>query len=265
MDPAWQPVVLFAARTHCPATWRWHNPEGHRDCANLWLIADGHGAWASGGREWPCDAGDLFVQRLWRECVGTHDPRRQLDVLWANIGWRDAAGSPVDLRRVEADLPAIHRRVADLAFCAALARRMIASFTANGANPEADRWLACLLAEADRDLGDDRDGVMAAVQEAVRRDPGRPWRVAGLARSAGLDVDVFTRRFRAATGMPPRRFLVQARLESAKALLRMSDLTVGAIAERLGFCDVYHFSRRFRDHVGCAPSAYRAGRDAAAG
>ncbi|MBA2482710.1 MAG: helix-turn-helix transcriptional regulator, partial [Planctomycetes bacterium] len=145
-------------------------------------------------------------------------------------------------------------------FIAALFRRLIAA-SERGARPEADRWLACVFDAADVREDASGDAGIAPIVEAVRREPERPWRVAGLARTAGLPVDRFTRRFRAATGASPREFLVQARLDAAKALLRMSDLPIGEIATRLGFCDIYHFSRRFRDHVGCAPTRYRAGEE----
>ena len=253
-----QPTVLFAARTLCAAPFHWRNPEGSRNCANLWLIADGGGTWQGEGHTYPCTPGDFFVQRLWKPCEGRNLDGPPMDVLWANIGWRDRGGIHLDLRVHDHDLPPIHRRVADLGFIAAMFHRLIAA-SERGARAEADRWLACVLDEADRASDDHGDERIASIVEAIRREPERTWRVSDLARSAGLPVDAFARRFRAAIGVSPRTFLVRARLDAAKALLRMSDAAIGDIATRLGFCDIYHFSRRFRTHVGCAPSAYRRG------
>jgi AraC-like DNA-binding protein len=258
MLAAANPTVLFAARSLCTAPWRWHNREGERACANLWLIVGGTGAWVGEGRAHPCSPGDFFVQRLWKECEGSNRDGPPLDVLWANIGWRDRRGIDVDLRAHDAELPAVHRRVADLAFVAALFRRMIAA-SEGGERGAADRWLACVLDAARVSEPGAHDSAITPIVEAVRRQPERPWRVSGLAASAGMDVDAFARRFRAATGASPRQFLVRARLDAAKALLRMSDESIGAIAARLGFCDIYHFSRRFRVHVGCSPTDYRGG------
>ncbi|HYE04217.1 MAG TPA: helix-turn-helix transcriptional regulator [Planctomycetota bacterium] len=255
------PVVQFAARTLCVAPWRWENPDGFRTCANLWVVIDGRGAWTGDGQTYPCAAGDVFVQRLWRRCLGTGEAKRPLDVLWANIGWRDARGRMVDLRANERLLPRLHRRVDDIVFVAALAQRLVTAFE-RGEQAIADHWLACVLAECERSAAGIDPGLAPAIA-AVREQPERAWSVAGLAQGAGLAVDVFARRFRAATGASPRAFVMRARLDRAKILLRTSNLAIGAIAERLGFCDIYHFSRRFRSHVGCAPSAYRAGRDAA--
>ena len=254
------PYVRIAARTLCEVPWRWYNRAGERDCVNLWLIVGGRGTWSGEGRVYPCSAGDFFVQRLWHECVGTAEPDEPLDVLWANIGWRDRRGVAIDARRYEQELPALHRRVGDLAFITALFRHLIAAAD-GGDQTAAARWLGCVLDVAQVPAEEGDDAVIAPIIAEVRADPGKPWRVAGLALHAGMPVDRFARRFHIVTGMSPREFLVRSRLDAAKALLRMSDLPVGEIAVRLGFCDIYHFSRRFRGHVGCAPTAYRSGND----
>jgi AraC-like DNA-binding protein len=253
--------VLYAARSACSPSWEWKNPDGHQDKLNFWLIVDGVGSWQGGGRTYPLAAGDCFVQRLWQPCHGTTDPERPLVVLWANCTLVRPDGSAVVLAQLtEARLPALHRRYASPHFIASLAQRMIDRFESEGVGPATDQWLACIwdeLGVGARSGAD--DGQLAELIGQVRAHPERPWRVAGLAQALGMPVDRFTRRFHAHTGVPPRLFLVRARLEAAKALLRMSNDSIAAIASRLGFCDIYHFSRRFRQHVGCAPSAYRSG------
>ena len=254
------PRVLVSHRTFCDRHWQWHNPVGFNPCLNLWLIVSGRGTWRTGERTFHLAPGDLFVQRLWEECHGTNGHAEPLEVLWANFTYDAADASALDQRTLGERLPTLHRRCTDLGFSAGLAGRMVAARS----GPIADRWLACTLDEAARDarLGNAADTIDAGIETIVaevRRDPARAWRVAGLARRVGMGVDPFTRRFKASTGLSPREFLVEARLDAAKAALRMTADPIGAIAERLGYCDIYHFSRRFRRHVGQSPSAYRAG------
>jgi AraC-like DNA-binding protein len=183
-------------------------------------------------------------------------------VLWCNVALHDDQGRNLSMRSVGDDeLPGLYRRIDDLAFVSLLAMRMITCFEKQGPGPAADRWLSCIWDEiASSDVADSGHGhALETLMAEVRAQPERPWKVSGLAATLEMPVDRFSRHFRAATGMSPREFLIRTRLDQAKAQLRMSSLSIGSIASRLGFCDIYHFSRRFRQHVGCSPSAYRAG------
>ena len=253
-----RPRVITCHRTLCGTHWAWDNVTPFPNpCLNLWLIVGGRGMWSTPERTYHLAPGDLFVQRLWQECHGRNGHAEQLEVLWANFAFDDNDGAAIDPRTLEGQLPILHRRIDDLGFVASLASRMIA--TREGA--AADRWLACILEEADRGARklDSIDDAIDALVAEVRRNPEKPWRVAALARRVKLDVDSFARRFRAGVGVSPREFLVQARMDAAKAALRMTADSIGVIAERLGFCDIYHFSRLFRQHVGRSPSDFRRG------
>jgi iron complex transport system substrate-binding protein len=35
------------------------------------------------------------------------------------------------------------------------------------------------------------------------------------------------------------------------------DLSIGEVADQLGYRDVYFFSRQFKKYAGCAPGKYR--------
>jgi AraC-like DNA-binding protein len=58
--------------------------------------------------------------------------------------------------------------------------------------------------------------------------------------------------------MPPSRFVVEARLERASALLVTSRMRLSAIAHEVGYADHSHFCRQFGRRFGITPSAYRA-------
>jgi AraC-like DNA-binding protein len=81
-----------------------------------------------------------------------------------------------------------------------------------------------------------------------------PARLAGELR---LNPDYFRRLFTVTYGMPPRRWLVRRRLETATVLLRESMLNVSEVAAQAGYPDVFQFSRRFKAEFGQSPSAYR--------
>ena len=66
------------------------------------------------------------------------------------------------------------------------------------------------------------------------------------------------------TGVPLHRYVLQVRVSHALEMLQESDRTVGEIAAACGFCDIYHFSKCFKQAVGITPSAYRSRAFAAA-
>lgn len=78
-----------------------------------------------------------------------------------------------------------------------------------------------------------------------------------VARSLKLGYDTFRKSFAAATGMAPARFQMLRRIEHACTLLRNDSLPLKSIAERTGFADEFHFSKRFRQIVGQPPGRFR--------
>lgn len=76
-----------------------------------------------------------------------------------------------------------------------------------------------------------------------------------IAHRLGCSPQVFRKRFRALAGVPPGAWRERRRLDAACDLLRAH--TVAAVAARLGFCDPFHFSRRFRQRYGISPMGFR--------
>jgi AraC family transcriptional regulator of arabinose operon len=78
-----------------------------------------------------------------------------------------------------------------------------------------------------------------------------------LAAQAHLSPSRFAHLFRQEVGTSPMRHLEQVRLQQARRLLASTHLTVSEVADVLGYCNVFHFSKVFRDHVGQPPSQFR--------
>ena len=55
----------------------------------------------------------------------------------------------------------------------------------------------------------------------------------------------------------PSEYINNVRISAAETLLRETDMSVSEIAERVGYSDVYYFSKTFKRLVGCSPSKIR--------
>jgi len=82
-------------------------------------------------------------------------------------------------------------------------------------------------------------------------------RLEDLAQVAAMSKFHFARLFRTEMGVTPHRYLMDVRLQQAKALLRLDIRSVAEIAAETGFTDSGHFARSFRRYVGVSPTEWR--------
>ena len=79
-----------------------------------------------------------------------------------------------------------------------------------------------------------------------------------LAALRGFRREVFTRKFTAAVGMPPKQFLSRYLMNRACDLLLREDARVREVAFELGFSNEYYFSRFFKKQMGIPPRDFKA-------
>lgn len=104
----------------------------------------------------------------------------------------------------------------------------------------------------------DASGQLAQLLDRVRADLRRDWTVAAMAEVLAMSPRTFLRRFTAGTGMAPRAWLAQARVEEVRRLLESSSLRVEQIADQAGYRSVQVLRDQFKRSVGVSPKAYRA-------
>lgn len=100
-------------------------------------------------------------------------------------------------------------------------------------------------------------GQERLVREFVAENLQTPLALPTLAGLAGLSRYHFLRAFRKTFGLPPHQFVVEQRVAQAKRLLQAEELSIGQVAETLGFGSIGQFSTTFRKVVGCTPSGFR--------
>ncbi len=79
-----------------------------------------------------------------------------------------------------------------------------------------------------------------------------------LAGRYDCSTSYLSRLFRNQIGLGPIEYLIHERVHRAKQLLLKSDARIQDIATKVGYADVYYFSRLFKKHTGRSPLQFRA-------
>jgi AraC-like DNA-binding protein len=101
-----------------------------------------------------------------------------------------------------------------------------------------------------------RDPIVQA-QEYIRSHLSQPLTIESVARKVLISRAQFTKRFRQETGKTFMEFLLECRLEHAKALLQESDWTASSISAHSGFKSYSYFGKFFRAQTGMTPGEFR--------
>ncbi|PTY36721.1 hypothetical protein BGP77_05380 [Saccharospirillum sp. MSK14-1] len=101
------------------------------------------------------------------------------------------------------------------------------------------------------------DEGVSLVQSWVRQHLTDDITLANLAGLVDQSARNFSRRFQAATGESPMAYVLRLRLDSARELLRDTNLTVAEVGEACGFRTAAYFGRVFRERLSMTPGEYR--------
>lgn len=82
-------------------------------------------------------------------------------------------------------------------------------------------------------------------------------RLEQVAEEAHVSVGYLRKLFKARYAIPPKQYILNARMVRAKELLVSgSGDTVLSVALQCGFTNIYHFDRAFKAHTGCSPKEF---------
>lgn len=101
------------------------------------------------------------------------------------------------------------------------------------------------------------DEAVAAALREIHTNPSRLWTVQELSDTVGLSRATFTKRFSAAMGKTPMRYLIGWRLACGARLLRETSAPLAAIARQVGYSTEFAFAAAFRREQGISPGRYR--------
>ena len=77
-----------------------------------------------------------------------------------------------------------------------------------------------------------------------------------LARASGISETYLKKLFGERFGIPPKKYIIQMKINHASELLRIGMYTVTQISEMSGFSDPSFFCRQFKQYMGVSPSEF---------
>lgn len=102
-----------------------------------------------------------------------------------------------------------------------------------------------------------QDEVVARAQAWLRENLKGELRIDALASAVAVSPRTLHRRFTAALGMSPSRYVQQLRAQTAAQLLLATDWSVGRVALEVGYAEDGALRRAFRQHLGVSPRELR--------
>jgi len=117
----------------------------------------------------------------------------------------------------------------------------------------------CVLASIGRGgwLSALRDPKIGRALALVHRSPDGEWTASSLASRVGMSRSAFFARFTELVGEPPAQYLTRWRMHVAADLMADDRLSLGQLAERVGYGSEDAFSKVFKRTMGVSPGQYR--------
>lgn len=98
---------------------------------------------------------------------------------------------------------------------------------------------------------------LTAVLDYIAENIEQNMTIHDLAEIAYMHPNYFMRLFKQQIGVPPIQYITRQKIEKAKELLTTTSGSVSAIADQLGFGDLFYFSKQFKKHAGLTPTEFR--------
>lgn len=245
-----------SGKVKCEENWNWRL-NAMRDY-DIWYVASGSGTITINGQMYPITSGSCFLLGPGDQVAAEQQPEDRLTVLFIHFHTLPH----------ESDLLAgwpRHIQVQDTNWFEIVLNRLLLLDDApqsDNENKEFEAMLRAALCILARDATSSKHsqqiplGIRHVIR-IIRENASSPPSHSELAQIAGLSQRYLNILFKRYTSLSVKTFIAKARIERASQLLEESALSIGQVAQALGYSDIYSFSKQFKKFTGVSPSQYR--------
>ena len=213
-----------------------------------WLlhsVVDGFGVFERDGVTWEVKPGDIFVIPPYVETFYRADEKKPWRYIW--IGFTTESEVPPQLLEPVIHCPGAGQIFEDMLRCGKME---------NGRTP----FLCAKLWELFSILLDggepNRDYVKKALN-CMNSEYVNGITVQQVAERLNINRSYLSELFKKQMGISPQKYLVNLRLEKAAELLTVYGESPSTAGASVGYPDIYHFSKIFKQHFGVSPKQYK--------
>ncbi|MDY3917523.1 MAG: response regulator [Candidatus Limivivens sp.] len=127
---------------------------------------------------------------------------------------------------------------------------------------EFKEWVSDVIRKASSylEMIENSDTVVSRVKRYIHGHLGEELSRNQLAGQVFMSADYLSRVFQQETGIKLSEYITRTRMEKAAQLLEETDMTVGDIADAVGYGNLAYFTKVFRERNQTTPAQYRAGK-----
>ena len=99
--------------------------------------------------------------------------------------------------------------------------------------------------------------MIANVMSYVKENLSAKLNIENVSKNLFISPNTLSKKFKSEVGKPLGQYIDDLVFFESQRLLLYSDMTIGQVSEKMGFCDQFYFSRRFKQKFGENPKDYR--------
>ncbi len=211
-----------------------------------WLIhyvVSGYGTFKIKDKEYRLGAGEMFIIPPYVETYYEADSKNPWEYIW--VGFTAGETLPIPL-------PDIIR--CPEAFHIFTSMKNSKNFT-NGRSAYLSSKLWELFALLLDNEIEKTDYIQTAL-DCIHSEYMKPITIEDIANRLNLDRRYFSHLFKKKTGISPKEYLLNYRMNIASSLLLSGGVSVTVASCSVGYSDVFQFSKMFKRHFGFSPTMY---------
>lgn len=235
----------------CASTWFWETGDNGLSDYDLWAVFRGHGEIMIGDEKYNISPSDCFILPPNTKISAHHSPDDPLLVM--NVHFMPSDVSIFIGRNISCVMR-------NPVFVRELLERVII-YHNKGKGDISQSYFICALNElyeknSSYKLGNKNNGIIYDICEEINSS-NTPLSLDYFAKKYGYSYSYLGKLFSHVMGIDFSSYLINAKINKAKILLKTSNYSIKEIGERLGYYDTSFFIKQFTKVTKITPGKYR--------